>query len=199
MFEQYLTLRNYSGIDCSTISQRIGYECEGTRSICISAVAATMSVTIVSTLPELLTTALFLSIHTPHIASTRGLIAEAELSQLKPGARVLDVARGGKFDEDALLAALESNHLAGAAVDGFTSEPPHPDSSAARLVVHPRTVVTPHLGVSTVEAQERFQLMYASKYLTFCKDCCRAALSMHPSSCLRSTRSYSHSYAWLRR
>ncbi|KAJ5845635.1 hypothetical protein N7534_009304 [Penicillium rubens] len=82
------------------------------------------------------------------------MIAEAELAQLKPGARVLNVARGGTFDEDALLAALESGHLSGAAIDVFTSEPPAPDSSAARLIAHPRAVVTPHLGASTVEAQE---------------------------------------------
>jgi D-3-phosphoglycerate dehydrogenase len=118
------------------------------------AVAASASVTLVSTLPELLTSADFLTIHTPLIASTRGMIAGAELAQLKPGARVLNVARGGTFDEEALLAALESGHLAGAAIDVFTSEPPAPDSSAARLIAHPRAVVTPHLGASTVEAQE---------------------------------------------
>jgi D-3-phosphoglycerate dehydrogenase len=118
------------------------------------AVAAAASVTLVSSLPELLASADFLTIHTPLIASTRGMIAEAELAQLKPGARVLNVARGGTFDEEALLAALESGHLAGAAIDVFTSEPPVPGSSAARLIAHPRAVVTPHLGASTVEAQE---------------------------------------------
>mgnify|MGYP001658140916 CR=1 FL=1 len=119
-----------------------------------ASVAASASVTLVSSLTELLTSCDFLTIHTPLIASTRGMIAEAELSQMKKGSRVLNVARGGTFDEGALLAALESGHIAGAAVDVFTSEPPAPDSPAARLIAHPRAVVTPHLGASTVEAQE---------------------------------------------
>jgi D-3-phosphoglycerate dehydrogenase len=119
-----------------------------------AAVAASASVTLVSSLAELLSSCDFLTIHTPLIASTRGMIAETELSQMKKGSRVLNVARGGTFDEVSLLAALESGHIAGAAVDVFTSEPPAPDSPAARLIAHPRAVVTPHLGASTVEAQE---------------------------------------------
>jgi D-3-phosphoglycerate dehydrogenase len=73
---------------------------------------------------------------------------------MKPGARVLNVARGGTVDEEALWAALESGHLGGAAVDVFTSEPPGIGTTAAKLIAHPRAVVTPHLGASTVEAQE---------------------------------------------
>ncbi|KAJ5221174.1 uncharacterized protein N7469_010061 [Penicillium citrinum] len=118
------------------------------------AVAASASVTLVSSLSELLPLADFLTIHTPLIASTRGMISDSELAQMKPGSRILNVARGGTIDETALLAALESGHLGGAAVDVFTSEPPVPDSTAAKLVAHPRAVVTPHLGASTIEAQE---------------------------------------------
>ena len=79
---------------------------------------------------------------------------------MKPGARVLNVARGGIIDESALLDALESGHLAGAAIDVFTSEPPtkDPNGTAARLVAHPRCVATPHLGASTVEAQENVSI-----------------------------------------
>lgn len=118
------------------------------------AVAASASVTLVSSLSELLPAVDFLTIHTPLIASTRGMISDTELALMKPGSRILNVARGGTIDETALLAALESGHLGGAAIDVFTSEPPVPDSTAAKLIAHPRAVVTPHLGASTIEAQE---------------------------------------------
>lgn len=118
------------------------------------AVAASASVNLVSSLPELLSSADFLTIHTPLISSTRGMISQTELAQMKPGARILNVARGGTVDEEALWAALESGHLGGAAVDVFTSEPPGIGTTAAKLIAHPRAVVTPHLGASTVEAQE---------------------------------------------
>ncbi|XHG08332.1 hypothetical protein AWENTII_011438 [Aspergillus wentii] len=122
------------------------------------ALAASASVTLVSSLSELLASADFLTIHTPLIASTKGMISTSELSQMKPGARILNVARGGTIDEAALFEALESGHLAGAAIDVFTSEPPAPDSTAAKLISHPRTVATPHLGASTVEAQENVSI-----------------------------------------
>lgn len=124
------------------------------------AVAAAANVTIVPSLAALLPLADFLTIHTPLIASTKGMISTAELAQMKRGSRILNVARGGTIDEVALLAALEAGHLAGAAIDVFTSEPPtkDPTSSAARLVAHPNCIVTPHLGASTVEAQENVSI-----------------------------------------
>ncbi|OOQ86645.1 D-3-phosphoglycerate dehydrogenase, chloroplastic [Penicillium brasilianum] len=133
------------------------------------AVAASASVTLVTSLPELLKSADFLTIHTPLIASTRGMIGEAELAQMKPGSRILNVARGGTIDEAALLASLESGHLAGAAVDVFTSEPPIADSTAAKLIAHPRAVVTPHLGASTVEAQENVSVDVCEQVLDILK------------------------------
>ena len=124
------------------------------------AVAASANVTLVPSLAALLPLADFLTIHTPLIASTKGMISTAELAQMKPGSRILNVARGGTIDEVALLAALESGHLAGAAVDVFTIEPPmkDPESSAAKLVAHPKCIATPHLGASTVEAQENVSI-----------------------------------------
>ena len=124
------------------------------------AVAAAANVTLVPSLAALLPLADFLTIHTPLIASTKGMISSAEITQMKPGSRILNVARGGTIDETALLAALESGHLAGAAVDVFTTEPPtkDPDSTAAKLVAHPRCIATPHLGASTVEAQENVSI-----------------------------------------
>ena len=123
-------------------------------------VAASENVTLIPSLSELLPKCDFLTIHTPMLASTRGMMANEELSQLKKGARILNVARGGIIDEAALLAALESGHLGGAAIDVFTSEPPSkdPDTPLAKLIAHPKCIATPHLGASTVEAQENVSI-----------------------------------------
>ena len=124
------------------------------------AVANAANVQLVESLSELLPVADFLTIHTPMLASTRGMLSTAEINTMKRGARILNVARGGIVDEEALLAALESGQIAGAAIDVFSSEPPHkdPNSSAAKLVQHPRCIATPHLGASTVEAQENVSI-----------------------------------------
>lgn len=126
------------------------------------AVAEAANVTLVPSLSALLPECDFLTIHTPMLASTRGMLSTAELSQLKRGARVLNVARGGIVDEAALLEALESGQLGGAAIDVFTSEPPkvsaEPDSTLSKLLLHPNCIATPHLGASTVEAQENVSL-----------------------------------------
>lgn len=123
-------------------------------------VATAANVTLVDSLSDLLPRADFLTIHTPMLASTRGMLSTAELNQMKRGARILNVARGGIVDEVALLSALESGQIAGAAIDVFTSEPPTKDldTTAARLVQHPRCIATPHLGASTVEAQENVSM-----------------------------------------
>jgi D-3-phosphoglycerate dehydrogenase len=123
-----------------------------------TAVASSASVTLIPSLSEMLPQVDFLTIHTPLIASTKGMISTTELSQMKAGARILNVARGGTIDEVALLAALESGHIAGAAIDVFTSEPPEENSSAEKLISHPKVVATPHLGASTVEAQENVSI-----------------------------------------
>ncbi|PKX98376.1 D-3-phosphoglycerate dehydrogenase [Aspergillus novofumigatus IBT 16806] len=146
------------GLTVARLAKGLGMNVNALDPYASPAVAASASVTLVSSLSELLTTADFLTIHTPLIASTKGMISTAELAQMKPGSRILNVARGGTIDEAALLVALESGHLAAAAIDVFTSEPPEPDSTAARLIAHPRAVVTPHLGASTVEAQENVSI-----------------------------------------
>jgi D-3-phosphoglycerate dehydrogenase len=120
--------------------------------------AAAASVTLRTSLAELLKEADFLTLHTPLIASTKGMISKAELETMKPTARILNVARGGMIDEDALVEALDANTIAGAGIDVFTSEPPQPDSSASRLIAHPKVVATPHLGASTREAQENVSI-----------------------------------------
>lgn len=104
-------------------------------------------------LEDLLPQADFVTLHTALTAGTRGLLGAAELAQLKPGARVINCARGGVIDEAALLDALERGHVAGAALDVFSKEPPLEDDLLRRLIAHPNVVATPHLGASTEEAQ----------------------------------------------
>lgn len=101
-------------------------------------------------LDEVLAQADVLTVHTPLSDSTRGMIGVEQLGRMPEGARVLNVGRGGIIDETALAEAVGSGHLAGAAVDVFTKEPPPADSP---LLQDPRILVTPHLGASTVEAQ----------------------------------------------
>jgi len=128
--------------------------------------AAAASVELVTSMAELLEAADFLTIHTPLIASTKGMIGAAELSSMKKTARILNVARGGMIDENALLEALELGTIAGAGIDVFTSEPPKPESSAARLIAHPNVLATPHLGASTVEAQENVSIDVCTQVLS---------------------------------
>ncbi|QSZ35968.1 hypothetical protein DSL72_007090 [Monilinia vaccinii-corymbosi] len=117
-------------------------------------IAEANEVLLVKDLGHLLPVVDFLTIHTPLIASTLDLIGERELRTMKSTAKVLNVARGGVYNEQALLDALDANIIAGAALDVFTTEPPTPLSPAHTLTQHPKVVATPHLGASTVEAQE---------------------------------------------
>jgi len=93
----------------------------------------------------------FLTIHTPMSPETEGLINATRLAAMKKGVRIINCARGGIVDENALADAIESGHVAGAALDVFKKEPPPTDH---RLVNLPQVLVTPHLGASTDEAQE---------------------------------------------
>ncbi|GJD07754.1 D-3-phosphoglycerate dehydrogenase 2, chloroplastic [Galdieria sulphuraria] len=97
----------------------------------------------------------FVTLHVPLIDSTKNLLNRELISRMKPGARVLNIARGGLIDEEALLEALEEGRIAGAGLDCFVTEPPSkvPDSTSNRLAKHPKVLATPHLGASTVEAQ----------------------------------------------
>jgi len=92
----------------------------------------------------------FISLHTPLSAETRNLIGTRELALMKPTVRLINCARGGLIDETALLLALDSAKVAGAAIDVFENEPPPSDHPLLR---HPLVLVTPHLGASTEEAQ----------------------------------------------
>jgi len=103
-------------------------------------------------LPELLGRADVITVHVPLIPQTRGLIGEAQIGAMKPGAFLLNVARGGLVDEAALARALRDGRLAGAAIDVFSAEPMAADNP---LRDAPNTILTPHLGASTSEAQGR--------------------------------------------
>ncbi len=104
---------------------------------------------------EVLAQSDFVTVHMPKTPETTGMIGEAQLKAMKPTAYLVNVARGGLVDEDALYAALVSGEIAGAALDVFTSEPPAAEGTAQRLLDLPNVIVTPHLGASTAEAQEK--------------------------------------------
>ncbi|MFB2599195.1 phosphoglycerate dehydrogenase [Herbiconiux sp. P17] len=115
-----------------------------------SARAQQLGVTLV-TLDELLEQSDFITIHMPKTPETTGMISDEQLAKMKPTAFIVNVARGGLIDEDALYRALSANVIAGAGLDVFVSEPPK-DSP---LLALPNVIVTPHLGASTDEAQEK--------------------------------------------
>jgi D-3-phosphoglycerate dehydrogenase len=115
-----------------------------------SAVAAQMGIEKAPDLPSLLPNCDFLTVHTQGGDQTRNLIGAKELLLMKKGARIINCARGGIINEEALAEALNTGHLAGAALDVFVHEPPPADHPLLKLS---NVVVTPHLGASTVEAQ----------------------------------------------
>ncbi|XP_022772215.1 D-3-phosphoglycerate dehydrogenase 3, chloroplastic-like [Durio zibethinus] len=100
---------------------------------------------------EALLTADFISMHMPLTPATSKMFNDEAFSRVKRGVRIVNVARGGVIDEEALLRALDSGIVAQAALDVFTEEPPPKEN---KLVRHENVTVTPHLGASTTEAQE---------------------------------------------
>lgn len=102
-------------------------------------------------LDELLTAADMITMHMPLTADSRNLLNAEALAKTKAGVYIVCAARGGVIDEEALLAALNSGHAAGAALDVFANEPP----GTTELVAHPHVIDSPHIGAQTVEAQAR--------------------------------------------
>ena len=92
----------------------------------------------------------FITVHTPLTDETRGLIDKKAISMMKKGVRIINCARGGIVDEQALIEGIDSGIVAGAAIDVYPKEPPE----NKELIAHPKIVTTPHLGASTSEAQE---------------------------------------------
>ncbi|XP_071451314.1 D-3-phosphoglycerate dehydrogenase [Hetaerina americana] len=98
----------------------------------------------------------YITVHTPLIPQTKNLLNSQTLALCRRGVKVVNVARGGIVDESALLEALESGQVGGAALDVFLKEPPDfEDEETCRLLAHPAVICTPHLGASTKEAQRR--------------------------------------------
>jgi D-3-phosphoglycerate dehydrogenase len=103
------------------------------------------------TLDELLAQSDFITIHLPKTAETIGLIGKEALGKVKPSVRIINAARGGVLDEEALAEAIADGRVAGAGLDVFASEP----CTDSPLFAFESVVVTPHLGASTEEAQEK--------------------------------------------
>jgi len=117
-----------------------------------------------ATLDELYARADFITVHTPLTKETRGLIGAAAFAKMKKGVRVINCARGGIVDEEALLHALDSGKVAGAALDVFVQEPPPPTHP---LLQHAQVICTPHLGAATDEAQINVAIAIADQVASF--------------------------------
>ncbi len=116
------------------------------------------------TVDDVITRSDFITVHTPLTNETRGLLGASAFARVKPGVLIVNCARGGIVDEDALVAALDSGKVAGAALDVFVQEPVpqnHP------VVLHPKVICTPHLGASTEEAQEKVAIEVAEQMVAF--------------------------------
>ena len=111
---------------------------------------------------ELLSSSDYLTLHVPMPSDGNAIIGSNEFNKMKTGAKIVNAARGGVIDEDALLAALESGKLAAAALDVFVGEP----SPRKDLLSHQKISLTPHIGAATSEAQDRIGTELAEKIIT---------------------------------
>jgi D-3-phosphoglycerate dehydrogenase len=114
-------------------------------------------------LDALLARADFITLHTPLTDQTRGILSADAIARTKPGVRIINCARGGLIDEAALKAALDSGHVAGAALDVFAEEP----AKQSPLFGTPGFISTPHLGASTTEAQVNVAIQVAEQMADF--------------------------------
>ena len=114
-----------------------------------------------ATLDEIFRESDFITVHTPLTPETRNLIDEPELRIMKPGVRLINCARGGIINEEALARAVADGRVAGAAVDVFTKEPP----TGNPMLDQNKIIVTPHLGASTAEAQINVAVAVADQIL----------------------------------
>lgn len=126
------------------------------------------------TLPELLRQADFVTLHCPLNDSTRGLIGETALATMKPGAFLINTARGPLLDEAALARALDQGRLQGAYLDVLSQEPPAADNP---LLHHPRCKVTPHIGWTSLQARRRLISVSAENVAAFLRGAPRNVVS----------------------
>jgi D-3-phosphoglycerate dehydrogenase len=122
----------------------------------------------VSSLDELLKVSDFVTLHVPETPETRNMIGTQQLEAMKPGAFLLNLSRGKVVDLDALMCALESGKVAGAAVDVFPQEPKTNDEAfSCPLLGMDNVILTPHIGGSTVEAQRNIGLEVGNTLIKF--------------------------------
>jgi len=117
-------------------------------------------------LEDLIAKSDFITLHVPMVAETKNLFDAATIAKMKKGSYLINCARGGIVNEDAVLEALKSGQLAGAALDVFGKEPPEPSP----LFQHENLVASPHLGASTKEAQEKVAIELAEVFVGYLKD-----------------------------
>jgi D-3-phosphoglycerate dehydrogenase / 2-oxoglutarate reductase len=148
--------------------------------------ARAMGVELVS-LEELVRRSDFITLHVARTPETLGLIGKDLLAQAKPGMRIVNVARGGIVDEEALAEAIRNGTVAGAALDVFASEP----TTASPLFELEQVVVTPHLGASTAEAQDKAGLTIAEQVvLALAGDFVPFAVNVEASEASETVRPY---------
>ncbi|PTI14478.1 phosphoglycerate dehydrogenase [Staphylococcus warneri] len=114
-----------------------------------------------ATVDEIASKSDFVTVHTPLTPKTKGIVGENFFKKAKPNLQIINVARGGIIDEDALINALDHAQISRAAIDVFEHEPPL-DSP---LIKHDKIIVTPHLGASTVEAQEKVAVSVSNEII----------------------------------
>lgn len=110
----------------------------------------------------------YITLHTPLIPETANMINSKVLAKCKKGVKIINVARGGIVDEEALLKAIEEGRCGGAGIDVFEQEPPT-NSVTLKLIQNPKVVATPHLGASTSEAQVRVAVEVAEQFIALAK------------------------------
>lgn len=119
----------------------------------------------VMSLEDIFTAADFITIHTPLVKETKHIINDSTIAMMKDGVRIVNCARGGIIDEEALNRAIRAGKVAGAALDVYEKEPPF-DSPLLEL---PQVITTPHLGASTVEAQQNVAVSVAKQCIEVLK------------------------------
>jgi len=120
----------------------------------------------VVTLDEIIAKSDFVTLHVPLTDGTKNLFSADTFAKMKKGSYLINCARGGIVDESAVLEALKSGQLAGAALDVYGKEPPEPSP----LFQHENLIASPHLGASTREAQEKVAIELAEVFIGFLKD-----------------------------
>lgn len=120
-----------------------------------------------ATVEDIVKNADFMTVHTPLTPETKHMIARPQFEIMKKGMRIINCARGGVVDEMALIEAIDQGIVAGAAFDVFEKEPPEADHP---FLSHPKIIVTPHLGASTVEAQENVAIDVSEQVLHILRD-----------------------------